>query len=377
MNKHFRKIKEISDKNERLIVGLMSGTSLDGLDIVLCSISNSEGIKQLHFETCEFGDELKSKLQSIAFRDQVDLKLLNILNSELGDFYAEAVLKTLKKWSVSPSDVDLIGSHGQTIYHSPDAYQYSDKKRTATLQIGDGDHIARKTGIITISDFRQKDTASGGQGAPLAKHLDSYVFSDPDKSRILLNLGGIANFTLIPSDSDDVVCSDIGPANTLINQAMRIFYSKGFDKNGEVARSGKVHQALLSELMRHEFIQKSFPKTTGPEEFNITWVQKVIKGLNVDDLFSEDIVCTLTEFTAESISMALSKLSADEIFISGGGIHNDFLMNQLRKLLPELSFRDIEEFGISADAKEAVLMAYLADDLVMHGEINLGKISIP
>ncbi len=380
MNKQLNKILKIAQKPERLIVGLMSGTSLDGLDIALCSCSDSH-LKVLEFESIAYDEKLRSRIRAVQSKETVNLEEVCRLNTELADLYSELVLQQLKEWKISTDEVDLIASHGQTIYHLPEEQQ------TSTLQIVDGDHIAQRTGIITISDFRQKHTAVGGQGAPLAALMDESLFRDDSKNRVLLNLGGIANFTWLPSKDSGkaTLTSDTGPANTLINEAMQKYFDKPFDEGGKIAASGATHSELLKYLLLEPYFRKPFPKTTGQEEFNLELVEELMKGYQIE-LNPKDLVATLTQLTVYSITRALDKVAGDEeyeMYVSGGGIHNQVIMSGLKERLANATIKPFQELGIHPDAKEAALMVFLANSMILGNsfevegeEVSLGKISL-
>lgn len=381
MNKQLVKLSEIAGKPARLIVGLMSGTSLDGLDIALCKCSKNT-VEVLEFKTLDYNQKLRSRIRAIQSKQEVNLQEICILNTELAQLYSTWVIEALKEWRVEKDEIDLIASHGQTIYHNPSQYLNS------TLQIVDGDHIAVKTGIITISDFRQKHTAAGGEGAPLAALMDEAFFKDDLAHRLLLNLGGIANFTWLPSrrSGEESVTSDTGPANSLINEAMQKYFDKPYDENGNIARSGNSNSELLRYLLLEPYFRKPFPKTTGQEEFNLPLVEELMQSYQVE-LEPNDLIATLTELTIHSITRSLDKIVGDknyEIYVSGGGISNPVIIEGLRNRLPGASFKEFEKLGIPPDAKEATLMAFLANAMVLGNsfhinsiEINLGKVSFP
>ena len=222
MHSNIQKLYDIANKPCRLIIGLMSGTSLDGLDIALCSIEGNGVNTKLHllnFETIPYLDDFKSEIRTIFSRKQIDLEKLCLLNPWIALQHAQMINTCLQKWNIKNTEVDLIASHGQTIYHAPQRLHQQQKFGNATLQIGDGDHIAVATGIITISDFRQKNIAAGGEGAPLAVYGDYLIFGKSGEDRVLLNIGGIANFTYLPgvNENEKILCSDIGPGNTLMD----------------------------------------------------------------------------------------------------------------------------------------------------------------
>lgn len=391
MNKYIAKLREISEKPERLIIGLMSGTSLDGLDISLCKISGtgrSTNIEVIHFTTIEYDTELRKKLLSLQSKDKTDTRLLTYLNSELGDLYGTWMLNSLDEWGIKIEDIDLIASHGQTVYHAP---AETEGNLNATFQMVDGDHIAQRTGIITISDFRQKHTAVGGEGAPLAGIFDEVLFRAESQNRMLLNLGGIANFTWLPANDrgGQVITSDIGPANTLINEAMQKYFEQPYDEDGKVAAKGMVHSELVRYVLLEPYFRKPFPKTTGQEDFRLIYIEELMEGHQIE-LSSEDLVATLTAITSQSISRAVEEVVGDqefECYVSGGGLHNKTLMDDLRERISQAEFKSFKELGVPANAKEAAMMAFFANELVAgegfsipgvtEDKVHLGKISLP
>jgi anhydro-N-acetylmuramic acid kinase len=373
MNKQLLRLTEIAQKPTKKILGLMSGTSLDGLDIALCSFKWKD-IELQYFKTIAYSDELRERIRAIQSKMSVNLQEVCVLNTELAHLYSKMILDVLAEWNISPKEVDMIASHGQTIFHFPNETMKS------TLQIVDADHIAQRTGIITISDFRQKHVAKGGEGAPLAEIMDEALFRSKEKNRLLLNLGGIANFTWLPASKtgEPSLTSDIGPANTLINEAMKKHFNEAFDEDGKVAASGKVNSELLKYLLLEPYFRKPFPKTTGQEDFNLNLVEELMEGYQIK-LDPEDLVATLTHLTIQSISRTFDQLIGDQsfdIYVSGGGVHNSEIMKGLKERLLNATFRDLEELGFSGDAKEAVLIAFLANECLVGGKWELGKISL-
>src|SRR5437868_1517110 len=267
MNPQIQRLYDIAQKSSRLIIGLMSGTSLDGLDIALCRITGTgreTKLDLLHFETVGYSAAIKKDIQSVFAKQQINLEDLCLLNPRIGLLHAEMINNFLAKHKITADEVDLIASHGQTIYHAPERLHNKTGLGNATLQIGDGDHLAVATGIITISDFRQKHIAAGGEGAPLAVYGDRLLFQKTGKDRLLLNIGGIANFTLLPgNDEKSIQCTDTGPGNTMMDAYMRQqFPGKYFDGDADVAKAGTVNASLLSALLSEDFFQQPFPKTT-------------------------------------------------------------------------------------------------------------------
>jgi anhydro-N-acetylmuramic acid kinase len=275
----------------------------------------------------------------------------------------------LRKWNIPVAEVDLIASHGQTVYHAPQHLHQNPKFGNATLQIGDGDHLAVATGIITISDFRQKNIAAGGEGAPLAVYGDYILFGRKGEDRILLNIGGIANFTFLPGSNEDILCTDVGPGNTMMDAFMQQqFPGKSYDKDAAISKSGIVSEDLLLALKENDFFKHSFPKTTGPELFNLDYLQKAKLQSGTRQISVEDTMATLNRFSAESIVSAIKDCIKDKMAVkilgSGGGVHNPLLMQQIREQLPGCSFVNIESIGINPDAKEAILFAVLANETI-------------
>ncbi|MGI4805248.1 MAG: anhydro-N-acetylmuramic acid kinase [Janthinobacterium lividum] len=393
MNSNLQQLFAIAQKKHKTIIGLMSGTSLDGLDVALCRFSGSgmeTKFELLEFETMDYDDFFRNEVRQIFSKKLVDLEKLTLLNAYIGSFHGDLVLECLKKWSVKTVSVDLIASHGQTIYHAP-KYQHQQKNYlNATLQIGDGDHLAMKTGIVTISDFRQKHIAAGGEGAPLALYGDVILGSKSGENRLLLNIGGITNFTFLPADASftGIISTDIGPGNTLIDAACRKYFNLPFDADGQIALSGEVNLKLLSALKTHPFFAETLPKSTGPELFNLNYVELAQQNSSTQNIAPKDLVTTLTVFTAEILAEGILKnFSADNlhVFVSGGGARNPFLIQTLQKMLPKSSIQNSEVLGLNADAKEAVLFALLANEAVcgepifinQNPAVLMGKFSFP
>ncbi|MGF2414185.1 anhydro-N-acetylmuramic acid kinase [Ferruginibacter sp.] len=399
MNSTIEKLYAIAQKPGRLILGLMSGTSLDGLDVALCSVTGcglQTKLELIQFESVPFDADFKNEIKTVFSKQQVSLEKLTLLNPWIALQHANIINSLLKKWNIKNETVDLIASHGQTIYHAPKSLHGQSKFGNATLQIGDGDHLAVATGIITISDFRQKHIATGGEGAPLAVYGDFLIFGKAGEDRILLNIGGIANFTYLPGNmnSNFIFSTDAGPGNTIMDAYMQQqFEGKYFDKDATVALQGKINFELLVALKDNDFFSKPFPKTTGPELFNLDYLKNAKEKSSTQNISIEDTMATLNIFSADTIIDALVK-STDKnkkykIFSSGGGMHNPLLMQHLQKALPNFSFATTTALNIDPDAKEAVLFAILANECVcgngnylqkgINGmpAVSMGKISFP
>jgi anhydro-N-acetylmuramic acid kinase len=380
LNKNLQKLFKVAQKEERLGIGLMSGTSLDGLDIALCSFTGN-GIntrfKLLQFTTIPYDAHFKQEVQQVFAQKQVSLEKVTLLNAYIGSFHAKLILQALAKWNIQASDVDFIASHGQTIYHAPKRLHQQAEYGNATLQIGDADHIAVKTGILTISDFRQKHIAAGGEGAPLALYGDVLLGSKAGEDRILLNIGGIANLTYLPGDGDQsrIICTDIGPGNTLIDAACRKYFNKAFDEDSKIAFSGEVNETLLDALLHHPFFNETLPKTTGPELFNLDFVGDAQQAIRLLNISKADLVATLSAFTGRSIANFIRtnfKVSDLKLFTSGGGARNLFVIEYLQKALPGVIIANTNELGINPDAKEAILFALLGNEALCGEPIKIG-----
>ena len=398
MRKNIEELFQISNKKEKLVLGLMSGTSLDGLDMALCKIEGNgldTKLDLLKYQTIPFSQELKNELKEIFCKEQVSLEKVCLLNAYLGKYYADLINKTLINWNVKNEDVDLIASHGQTIYHAPKTKHQNPCYNNATLQIGDADQIAVNTGIITISDFRQKSIAVGAEGAPLAVYGDYFLLSSEKENRILINIGGISNFTFLPKNLhfEEVICTDAGPGNTLMDvYVQQQFENKFFDENATLAMQGKVNDELLKGLLEHKFFKQSFPKSTGQEIFNLSFITSAQEKSNTKNISVYNVLATLNKFTALEIVKAIQQtiqINDFSIYISGGGMNNPLLIKNIQEELPQIKIQSTEALGINPNAKEAILFAVLANECIS-GEssfyqtkhptipaITMGKISFP
>ena len=399
MNPDIKHLYEIALKPSRLIIGLMSGTSLDGLDIALCNVTGNgvqTKLQLLKFETVVYTDDIKKEIRTLFAKKNIELEKLCLLHPWLALQHAAYIKECLKKWGISPSEIDLIASHGQTIFHAPARLHQNNKFGNATLQISDGDHLAVTTGIITISDFRQKNIAAGGEGAPLAVYGDYLLFNKKGEDRVLLNIGGIANFTYLPASNEtaEIVCTDVGPGNTIMDALIQEqLPGKYFDENGALASEGRVNTDLLTCLKDNPFFSESFPKTTGPELFNLHYLNNAKQKTNTVSLSIADTMATLNKFSADCITSAVSICAGNKmgmkIISSGGGIYNKVLMHHLQEQLPGCSFHSTAEWGIDPNAKEAVLFAVLANECICGNSavavkeskgvpaVSMGKISFP
>lgn len=400
MKSHILQLAAIARKRTRLIIGLMSGTSLDGLDVALCAFTGAGSrtrVKVLQFKTAPYDEDFKNEIRRVFAKKEIDFQHLVLLNVLIAGRHADIVNRCLAEWNITAAEVDLLASHGQTVYHAPRVLHGLPAYPNATLQIGDGDHLARQTGIITVSDFRQKHLAAGGEGAPLALYGDYFLFSKKGENRFLLNIGGIANFTYLPADGDmtKAFATDTGPGNTLIDAFARALFDVPYDENALLAKAGRVDERLLDILKADPFFAKPFPKTTGPELFSPEWVQTAFRQLPKGNPNPYDLMATLTRLTADTVAEALLHTCSKSpipnpqfLYLSGGGAHNPLIVKHLKAALPGWKIKPMQKLGVDGDAKEAVLFAVLANETVagnttegtMLGGIPLvgmGKISLP
>ena len=354
----------------------MSGTSMDGVTAALAKIEDIPEVQEharprlkvrlLTYETYPYPLAVREHLLELC--EAGSTRKLCTMNFQLGEIFAAAALKIIEKAGKKPSDIGIIGSHGQTVCHLP---------RQGTLQIGEPAVIAERTGITTVGDFRPRDIAAGGEGAPLIPYVDYVLFSSPKISRVLLNIGGIANVTYLPAGTglEEIKAFDTGPGNMLLDGVMQRL-TKGelsYDKDGALASKGRVYSDLLAELMRHPFIRKAPPKSTGREEFGNAFLDKILDIAQQKGLSTEDLLATLTAFTVESIveNCRLFLGEFTELIASGGGAKNRALMRGLGERLVGVKVTTTQEYGIPVEAKEALGFAILAYQTLNHRPNNV------
>jgi anhydro-N-acetylmuramic acid kinase len=360
-----KRVAELVGKKHKLVVGLLSGTSADGVDAVLARVSGGglkTGLETLAFCTVPYSERMREAVLAIGNGNVEDLCRMNFV---LGERFAEAALEVLRKAGVDPKDLDLVGSHGQTVYHVP----RHPGQVASTLQIGEADVIAERLGVPVVSDFRTRDIAAGGEGAPLSAYVDYLLFRREGPPRALLNLGGIANVTVVTAAVEEVFAFDIGPANMPLDEIIRVMTKRKehYDRDGRRAAKGRIDENLLQKLLEHPFFKRPFPKTTGRETFGVDYVMPLLqkKGNNR----SIDVLATLTALVAHAIKRAFDEFifpraAVSEILVSGGGVHNLTLMTHLRRLFMKVPLIPLEEAGFDSDAKEALLFAVLANDTI-------------
>lgn len=364
-------------KNRKIVAGISSGTSVDAVDIALIRIQGSgvnTRIELIDFETYPFKTVLKNFILKCSSKDKSNVEDICKLNFILGGLFASSIKKIILKNKLKAEDIDLIGSHGQTIYHSPLNEKLFGFNSKSTFQVGEPSVIANQTGITTIGDFRTADLSIGGEGAPLVPYLDYILFRHKTKSRAFVNIGGIANITYLRKSckQNEVIAFDTGPGNMMIDYLMKKFYGKKFDDKGRVAAKGKVNDDLFKFLCtKDKFYKKAPPKSTGREYYGEKFIGEVLTKFS--KLNPEDIIATFTKFTAFTIHYALRmhNYNTDELIVSGGGAKNLTLMKFLREYFKDSEVSVIKEKGINPDNKEAVLFAVLANELVSGNKANM------
>jgi anhydro-N-acetylmuramic acid kinase len=372
-----QRLVNIAHKPEKRIVGLISGTSADGIDAALVRVrgyahdplSANERLQLEAFATFPYSNELREQLLAVSSPGAGAVDLICRLNIAVGECFAQAALKIIALAGAKPENIDLIGSHGQTIHHLPFAEPLASIPAAGTLQIGEPSVIAKRSGIITIADFRAADMALGGQGAPLAPFLDYMFFRSTEFTRGVLNIGGIANLTILKKAGklDEVIAFDTGPGNMVMDALAKKFFNKAFDAAGELAARGKVSTGLLNELLQHSYFNKPIPKSTGREEFGAAYCEVLIQRATQLQLTPHDMIATAAALTAETISRGAQLLEKrfgkiDELIVSGGGMHNFTLMERLRQHFVKVT--TASDHGLPGDAKEAILFAMLANETV-------------
>tara|TARA_B110000027_G_scaffold66450_1_gene71132 strand:+ start:626 stop:1753 length:1128 start_codon:yes stop_codon:yes gene_type:complete len=337
---------------KRLFIGLMSGTSLDGIDCAIVDLAG--GTPALIAAHCHaLPDNLRHDVLTLCADKQAPFAELGRLDIELGRCFADAVAKTLAAAGIVAQEIEAIGSHGQTAFHQPNS------AAPFSLQIGDPNTIAESTGITTVADFRRRDMAAGGQGAPLAPLLHQHCCASPTKNRAIVNIGGIANITLLLANGERVAF-DTGPGNVLMDLWIAQHDGARFDKNGEWATGGSVDTAFLAELMSEPYLALSAPKSTGRELFNGAWLEQRLASLKQWPS-PQNIQATLLEFTATTLSTALlAGMRQGEIYLCGGGAHNTALLKRIGKLMPGYYVGTTAEIGIDPDWLEAMAFAWMA-----------------
>jgi anhydro-N-acetylmuramic acid kinase len=351
-----------------IVAGVMSGTSADGVDVAVVSIQGRGSYLSfdlLLHDYSEYPRAIREAVLAAMNASRISVADLSRLNFRLGEFYAEAVSRAQKK--AGRTKLDLVGCHGQTLYHQGTAAPYLGKNIACTWQTGEGSVVAARLGVPVVSDFRPADMAAGGKGAPLVPFLDYAMFRSKAKGRIVQNIGGIANLTAIPADAkpEDLVAFDTGPGNMVIDRLMQMVFKKSYDRDGAVARRGKVIQPVLEQLLDNGYFKLKPPKTAGREEFGSQYAEQFLRRCG--RAAKADVIATATALTAVSMARALQRFVLDQgkyrdWVVSGGGTKNATLMEMIQKESDTLGLwlRHSDEFGVPSQAKEAVAFALLA-----------------
>jgi anhydro-N-acetylmuramic acid kinase len=340
--------------NKDLYVGLMSGTSMDAIDAALIAI-NGVQVDLQQTSSSPIPQDIRTEMLALSTPAENELERAMALDVAMGRIFAKAVNELLQQSSIHASDIRAIGSHGQTLRHKPDG------ETPGTLQIGDPNIIAELTGITTVADFRRRDMAAGGQGAPLVPAFHEKVFRNNKNNRIIVNIGGIANITVLPKATDQATIGfDTGPGNLLMDSWTQQNNSEPFDKNGQWAASGTINDELVSMMLADPFFKQPVPKSSGRDYFNAGWLENILKEFSA--VTPANVQASLCELTATSIADAIKDVcpKADGLYICGGGVHNKTLCKRLQQHLPEQRVASTNELGIDPDWVEAIAFAWLA-----------------
>ncbi len=369
-------LARLAAKKRWRVAGLMSGTSADGVGVAIVDFRSGQTFwpftKVRAFGTVPYPRDVRAEVLRVSEPGRATVADLSRLNFVLGDLFARALVRLARRSRIPLSSIDLIGSHGQTVCHLPS------EKHPSTLQIGEPCVIAERTGIATVADFRPRDIAAGGEGAPLVPFADYVLFHHPRRTRCVQNIGGIANVTFLRAGAplSRTRAFDTGPGNMMIDAATQIITggTKPYDSGGRLAAKGQVNDALLAELMRHPFLRRRPPKSTGREEFGREFTEALFARALRRHIAAADILATLTAFSARSIGDAYRRLlpgPIHEIILCGGGSHNALLVKMIRSEFPQSRVVTMDAFGIHPDAKEAVSFAILARETILGRPSNV------
>jgi len=350
-----------------LYIGLMSGTSADSIDAAILDLPDNK-INVLDVKNFPIPKELKARIYKASESDEIDNKEIQELNYEMGKLLVKSVKALLLKKKLQPSQIQAIGSHGQTIKHEPLT------KNPFSLQIGSPEIISKELKITTVADFRSDDIQAGGQGAPITPVFHKAVFGSVNKRRVIINVGGISNLTAIDA-KNKVIGFDTGPGNCLIDAWSRKNNIGQYDKNGNWARTGKVHEILLRELLKDKYFFKNYPKSTGPDYFNIKWLERSLSELN-ENIKPQDVQATLLELTTKSITDQVNNVGyqKENIYLCGGGIHNTTLVKSLSDKL-QGKVKTTLDLGIDPDFLEAICFGWLAKKRIENVKFDLSSIT--
>ena len=378
-------------------IGLISGTSVDGIDAAVVDIfdekqnNNNISVDVLEFMTYPYPDGIRERILEVSLPGGGSVEKICHLNALIGELFAHSAIRIAEKAEVKLCDVEVIGSHGQTIHHLPCPYDEHGFSVTSTLQLGEPSIIAERTGVTTVADFRPRDMAAGGEGAPFAPYAHYRLFCHPLKTRIITNIGGISNLTYIPpgASPEQVIAFDTGPGNMIIDQLIvqMTHGTETYDSGGHRAASGKCHAGFLAWLMEHPYLKRQPPKSTGREEFGQEFVARLCEERTRQGVADTDLIRTVTEYTAETIVKSFQEFlpifqqqwssmnDTLDIVFCGGGVRNPVLMNLLQERLKPLPIAPVEKFHLSSDALEAVTFALLARETLLGKPSNLPTVT--
>ncbi|WP_105614804.1 anhydro-N-acetylmuramic acid kinase [Vallitalea okinawensis] len=369
-----KNLHSLLGKKTRIAIGLMSGTCTDGIDAALVQLdgfATDTKVKLLEFITIPYANDLKVELLNIASGSFGGSYAISKTNFLLGQLSAEACLAVCEKAHIPPSAIDFIGSHGHTIYHQPNSEEYFSHSVTSTLQIGESAVISEVIGCPVVADFRVRDMAAGGYGAPLVPYTEYLLYSVPGKNIALQNIGGIGNITYLPHDCDmsNILAFDTGPGNMIIDSLIALHTSneKNYDEGGQIAASGHVHPELLNWLLDDPYIHSKPPKTTGREYYGAQFVAQLHRKAQDYHLSFSDLVATTTMFTAKAIEINVTKYLPslpENLIVGGGGSHNKTLLRYIKSCLPNCHVITNEDIGLDSNAKEAIAFAVLANETI-------------
>jgi len=353
-------------------LGLMSGTSMDGVDAALVRFGDHR-CDVVHTHKQPYPEALRSALRDATQKPEIlTVDRLGSMDHWVADCFSGAAQAVITESNIDPALIRAIGSHGQTVRHQPHA------DRPFTLQVGDPNRIAATTGITTVADFRRRDLALGGEGAPLAPAFHQWLFATNNDNCVVLNLGGIANVTVLAEESSATIGFDTGPANTLLDAWINDRQSKAFDDGGEWAKSGEVIQPLLQSMLSDSYFSAEPPKSTGFEYFNLSWIRRVIENCNLPTPpAANDVQATLAELTAQSVADDIRRCAADTstVIVCGGGVHNEYLLSRLQEKMPQVSISSTATLGLDPDCVEAAAFAWLAMQTLQQLPGNLPSVT--
>ena len=360
--------KSLGMDHKELYIGVMSGTSMDGVDTALVSIEGTR-ITLLAHDEFPMPDDLKARLLEVCIGQKTDLITIGELDHQLGHLFADAVLQLLEKSGTSASSITAIGNHGQTVFHQPTG------NSPFTIQLGDANIISAKTQIQTVADFRRKDMALGGQGAPLVPAFHHTIFEPQDSSVVVLNIGGISNISVL-RPNQPTLGYDTGPGNMLMDAWVDKHTGEKFDRDAQFAQKGQLNRLLLEQLLSESYLSQVPPKSTGRELFNLPWLEQQLTEFR--DLAAEDVQRTLCEYTALTIANEVDTYrlgSQPALYVCGGGTRNPLLMKRLSELLPSWEVESTTSKGVDADYMEAMAFAWLAQRHVHQLPSNLPEVT--